>query len=197
MKSSVSTVWFVGLVVTFLLVFSAYIIITVDYSKTFKLKNEVLTIVEKNKGMTVFSGDVVPSTVSTGEVLTHVGAIKTINVFLKASGYTATGSCNIPSGVDVYGVYDLLYDSGDVWANMGERAQPDKPYYYCFAKFNTGREEAYPSIYYGVELFYRFEIPVLREFIPVRVTGVTNEIYKTYNDTFTTNNEDYFDVFGG
>ncbi len=203
MKASVSTVWFIGLVVTFLLVFSAYIIITVDYSKTFKLKNEVLTIVEKNKGMTLYSGGEtksVPSTVASGEVLTHIGAVKTINAFLKASGYDAKGGCNIPAGTTyIYGVTDLKYGKNETWDQMGEPADPDKQYYYCFAKYPTGRasKEAYDSIYYRVELFYRFEIPVLREFIPVRVDGITDEIYRPAVDAFGRNSEDYFNAIGG
>ena len=50
MRASIGSVWIVGLVVTFILVFSAYIIITVDYSSTFQMKNDILSIIEKNKG---------------------------------------------------------------------------------------------------------------------------------------------------
>ena len=183
MKTSISSIWFVGLVVTFLMVFSAYIIITVDYSKTFKLKNEVLNIIEKNKGMTIYSsGNTVNSTVTSGTVVNHIGAIKTINAFLKASSYTAKGPCNIPKKARyVYGVYKLEFDNGKGWGDIGELVtDKSKEYYYCFAKYPTGNigNKVYDSVYYGIELFYKFEIPILREFLPIRIDGVTDEIYR-------------------
>ncbi len=214
MKTSISSIWFTGLVVTFLMVFSAYIIITVDYSKAFKLKNEVLSIIEKNKGMTLHTnGTETNSVIVTGnKVITKIGAIKTINAFLKASSYTATGTCNVPEKADyVYGVFALEYDNGKSWSHIGELAQKNKEYYYCFAKYPTGNEASriYDSVYYGVELFYNFEIPVLREFIPVRVDGVTDEIFLPAEDDephitcsngskgICRNPEDYFATFGG
>lgn len=212
MKASISSVWLVGLVITFLMVFSAYIIITVDYSKSFKLKNEVLTIIEKNKGMTLYSGaqtKTVPSTITSGSVLTHVGAIKTINAFLAASHYTAKGPCNIPRGsLYVYGVKELKYGQNDNWTQIGELAKKNTGYYYCFAKYPTGRsdKEAYDSVYYRVELFYKFEIPILREFLPIRVDGVTDEIYLPQESGepmlcgsrgICRNSIDYFSTIGG
>lgn len=213
MKASVSSVWLVGLIIVFLMVFSAYIIITVDYSKSFKLKNEVLTIVEKNKGMTLYSGaqtQTVPSTITGGSVLTHVGAIKTINAFLAASHYTAKGPCNVPKGSQyVYGVKELKYGKGDTWNQIGEQVKPNTGYYYCFAKYPTGRAgtEAYDSVYYRIELFYKFEIPILREFLPIRVDGVTDEIYLPHEagepsvgggcSGICRNSSDYFSTIGG
>lgn len=205
MKTNISNIWLIGLVITFLMIFSAYIIITVDYSKSFKLKNEVLTIIEKNKGMTIYSGNqtaevnsVIPTRTSE-KVLSHVGAVKTINAFLAASSYTAKGPCNRPSGTThLYGVKELKYGKNDTWAQIGESATDGEHYYYCFAKYPTGREgtEPYESVYYRIELFYRFEIPILREFLPIRVDGVTDEIYLPANDTFDKNSVDYFTAGG-
>lgn len=201
MKASISSIWLVGLVLVFLLIFSAYIIITVDYSKSFKLKNEVVSIVEKNKGMVYKDGKVMPSTVKNGvNVVGDLGAIKTINAYLAANTYTAKGPCNYDtnkSGGSVvwYGVKELAYQrsgspsKGDVF----EQAQKGKTYYYCFAKFKTGRAETevYESVYYKITLFYKFEIPVLSELLPVRVEGMTDEIYRPASDGLTLNGDIY------
>ena len=199
MKTGIASVWFVGLVITFLFVFSAYIIITVDYSKSFKLKNEVLNIIEKNKGMTLYvNGTNVDSTISGGTVVNKIGAIKTINAFLKASGYTAKGPCNVPARASaVYGVFALEFDNGKGWSNIGEQVtDKKKEYYYC--------------LYYSVELFYKFEIPVLREFLPIRIDGVTDEVFlpdethepsvscsNPHSKGICRNNHDYFVTVGG
>lgn len=215
MKTGISSIWFVGLVITFLFVFSAYIIITVDYSKSFKLKNEVLNIIEKNKGMTLYvNGTNVDSTISGGTVVNKIGAIKTINAFLKASGYTAKGPCNVPArAIAVYGVFALEFDNGKGWSNIGEQVtDKKKEYYYCFAKYPTGNidNRVYDSVYYSVELFYKFEIPVLREFLPIRIDGVTDEVFlpdethepsvpcsNPHSTGICRNNHDYFVTVGG
>ena len=66
MRASIASIWIVGLVVTFILVFSAYIIITVDYSSTFQMKNDILSIIEKNKGFTVYNGTDTTSKIKPG-----------------------------------------------------------------------------------------------------------------------------------
>lgn len=213
MKTNISSVWFTGLVVTFLMIFSAYIIITVDYSKSFKLKNEVLNIIEKNKGMTFYAnGTEVDSAIKTGQkVIGKIGAIKTINAYLKASSYDAKGPCNIPKKVKyVYGVKSLDFENGKSWSDIGElvKSGSSTSYYYCFAKFPTGDDAyyTYNPVYYSVELFYKFEIPILREFLPIRVEGVTDEIYRPDEKKepvvgcgasgFCVNPYDYFESYG-
>ena len=151
--------------------------------------------------MTIYTGVETKSTIKPTEtVLSHVGAIKTINAYLAASSYTAKGPCNRPKGTTaLYGVKELKYGKSDTWSQIGEAAQDGKQYYYCFAKYPTGKSEreAYDSIYYRVELFYRFEIPILREFLPIRVDGVTDEIYLPASDGFSRNTTDYFTAIGG
>ena len=195
MKSNVASVWLVGLVITFLLIFSSYIIITADYSKSIKLKNEVLSIIEKNKGATVTTPISDTSSISGESMVYNVGSLKTINAFLAASTYTAKGPCGVSfTGEKWIGVYKLVYDSNE---SFYEEASGNKTYYYCVAKYNTGRfgREYYPSVYYKVQLFYKFEIPVLRELLPVRIEGITDEVYlPSSSDVFTTSttNGDYY-----
>jgi hypothetical protein len=105
MKDSIANVWLLGLVITFILLFSAYIAITVDYSQTFKLKNEVLNIIEKNKGMTSSTGQPQTSKIKSGKSITvDVGALQTINLYLAGNSYTAKGPCPENDGAKWYGV---------------------------------------------------------------------------------------------
>ena len=163
--------------ITFLMIFSAYIIITVDYSKSFKLKNEVLTIVEKNKGMTVYNGVETTSTIKPSQtVITKLGAIKTINAFLAASSYSAKGPCNRPKGTNaLYGVKELKYGKNDAWSQIGEVAVDGRQYYYCFAKYPTGRadKEAYDK---GLNIMEMTCGEAIRAFINIH----QNEMVKFY-----------------
>ena len=56
MKGSIGNIWLVGIVITFIFIFSAYITVTMNYSKTFKYKNEILSIIETD--LTNFSKDI-------------------------------------------------------------------------------------------------------------------------------------------
>ena len=45
MKNAISNVWLLGMVILFILLFSGYLAVSISYSKVFKIKNEVLTII--------------------------------------------------------------------------------------------------------------------------------------------------------
>lgn len=196
MKDSIANVWLLGIIISFILLFSAYIAITVDYSQTFKLKNEVLNIIEKNKGMTnrvgsTGSDDKYRSKIKTSEsIAINVGALQTINLYLAGNAYTAKGPCPDEAGVKWYGVKSLDYES----SVASETAQKGVDYYYCFAKFKTGQANIKynnksgtdSSIYYKVRLFYKMEFPVIQDFFEVKVEGITDEIYRPVNDGFGT-----------
>lgn len=197
MKGSVSGIWLLGIVVTFILLFSAYIAITVDYTQTFKLKNEVLNIIEKKKGLSNNAGVDAESVVNPpNKIRVNVGALQTINMYLKGNAYTATGYCPVEDDHNIkwYGVSKLNYDS-DV---APELASPSKRYYYCFAKFNTGKDnikfnntDVGNSVYYQIRLFYKFEFPVLQEFLAIKVDGITNEIYRPIPDNYEASTDIY------
>ena len=184
MKESISNVWLLGIIMFFILIFAAYIAVTVDYSKTFKLKNEVLSIIEKNKGFTDAVGvDSGVSKIKSGEnIRTGVGAAQTINVYLAAHAYTAKGYCP-DDGTQWYGMTDLVWE--DSVLSYFESASSSKKYYYCVSKYYTGKSsDYYKSIYYKIRLFYKVEFPVLQEFFSVKVEGITDEIYKPVDDLF-------------
>lgn len=84
MREAVGTTWIFQLVIIFILIFAAYLALTINYSRAFMVKNESLTIIEKHEGLTSNS-------------------IETVNGYLKTSGYKEKGDC--PLGW--YGISDL------------------------------------------------------------------------------------------
>lgn len=199
MKESISNVWLLGIIMFFILIFAAYIAVTVDYSQTFKLKNEVLSIIEKNKGFTDNVGSASgTSKIKSGEnIQINVGAAQTINLYLAAHAYTSRGYC--PDETGWYGISDLVWNV----SVPVEAAQSGKKYYYCVAKYYTGKSsDYYKSIYYRVRLFYKMEFPVLQDFFSIKVEGVTDEIYKPVTDVFgddATSDKTYYEstVYNG
>ena len=87
MRESIGGTWLTQLIIVFMLIFVAFLALSLNYAKAFKTKNELITMIEKREGLT--GGD--------------DGSISLINNFLSKNGYFILRSC--PEGS--YGVADL------------------------------------------------------------------------------------------
>ncbi len=185
MKQGIANIWLLGMIVVFIAMFSAYIITTINYSKTFKMKNEMLTIIEKHHGMTSNQGSSVSSIIpGKGDVIGNVGAIQTINLYLRGMSYSTLGRCpNADADMPGYwyGVTSLANDAE--LSDLAEHVTTnEKKYYWCFAKYDAQLSTGvYSSAYYKVRIFYGFDVPILSTFLSVRVDGFTDEIYDLYD----------------
>ena len=169
MKTAVSSTWIYSLVITFILVFAGYLAFTINYSTAFKVKNEMVTIIEKHKGMTNSSGNSVKSIIVPGEtVIANVGALQTINLYLLGKSYDVKDTCPSDDNYKWAGVKELSLteDSG----SFDNPAVQGTKYYYCFYS-PTG------SKFYKVRIFYRLDLPVLGDFFTFSVDGTTSEIF--------------------
>lgn len=99
MREVTGMTWVFQLVVMFILIFACFLILVLNYSKVYGLKNDTLTIIEKYEGVTSES-------------------LGIINNVLKNKGYKATGTC--PN--EWYGVID--YDG-----NVEKSVSGKKYYY--------------------------------------------------------------------
>lgn len=167
MKNAISNVWLIGMVFVFILLFAAYLAVSVSYSRAFKVKNEMLTIIEKHDGMTNKTGKKIKSKITSGNVTGNFGAIQTINLFLMGSAYRTMGSCP----TDYYGIDSLTYKNKITL----KKADKKKKYYYCFKKENMGANYANAS-YYDVRIFYKFNLPVLGDIFTFNIDGRTSQI---------------------
>ncbi len=153
MREAVGSTWIYGLVLTFTLIFAGFLVIALSYSKTYKLKNEMTSMIEKYEGFTIMDAH------STG------GSVKIINQYLKNAGYSNRGNC----GAGEYGTTDLT-------SEILEETNENETYYYCIS-YSTN---ANCRTIFKVTLFYNFNLPFLGQLRKYKVTGETNEIYEAY-----------------
>lgn len=144
MRQTIGGTWLLQLIVVFILLFVGYIILTLNYSKTIRLKNEVVNMFERSSGLTDNS-------------------IKLVNNYLTSSKYNAMGICTKNNETGIYGAANL---SG----NKLEKAIAKKKYYYCVKKYSG----ASTSKYYQVSLFYKFNLPIMGEISGFSVRGTTS-----------------------
>lgn len=166
MKNAISNVWLLGMIVLFILMFSGYLAVSISYSKVFKIKNEMLTIIEKHDGITNKTGKSMESKVKSGTTVTgNFGTLQTINLFLLGSSYNTKGTC--PAGY--CGVDDLAYNKKVSYSkNKGK-------YYYCFRKEKMWGAEN-DAAYYDVVVFYKFNLPVIGDILTFEIDGKTSKI---------------------
>ena len=56
MRQAIGTTWVMQLVIIFMLIFVAFLALTINYTKAFKIKNELITFIEKNEGVSEREG---------------------------------------------------------------------------------------------------------------------------------------------
>lgn len=150
MREAIGGTWFTQLIIVFMLIFVAFLALSLNYTKAFKIKNELLTIIEKREGLT------------TGAE----GSIAIMNGYLKANNYGVTKSCEPGS----YGITDLNGTTAELVTNNS------KKYYYCVTKIKAPSSNNEGKVYYKVNLFFYFNLPILGDIFKFDVNGSTGDV---------------------
>lgn len=126
MRQSIGGSWLIGLMVLFILLFAGYIILTIDYNKSVRVKNEAVTLIEKYEGL-------------------NEESITLVNNYLMGVGYSTTGKC---------GVQDGLYGAISLESNELEEVEEGQNYYYCVKKYKGANTTYYyqMSLFYRFTL---------------------------------------------
>ena len=150
MRTAIGGTWVSQLIIIFMFIFVAYLALSINYSKAFRVKNETLTFIEKKEGITKES-------------------IKYINSYLKNSGYDSKGTCE-DMGENVYGVSDLNSAKFSLVKNFKTE------YYYCISKYKEPAVNFKNKASYEVRLFFKFNLPVLGDLSIINVDGQTKDV---------------------
>lgn len=150
MREAIGGTWFTQLIIVFMLIFVAFLALSLNYTKAFKIKNELLTIIEKKEGITT-GGD---------------GSIAIMNGYLKANNYGVMKSCVEGS----YGITDLNGTTAELVTNNA------KKYYYCITKIKSPSSNNEGKVYYKVNIFFYFNLPVLGDIFKFDVNGSTGDV---------------------
>lgn len=149
MKEAIGGGWLFGFVAVFIVLFSAYLAISINYTKAFKVKNRIINLIEENEGFTS-SRYISESSVDMDQVKNGTSTEDKVYVYLDEIGYKYTDiKCPEP------------FESTD-----------HKVGGYCVRKYNTNA-----GAYYKVATFVSLELPLVWIKINVPITGETKVIY--------------------
>ena len=170
MKEAIGGIPIFQIVVVFILLFTAVMCLTINHSKAFAVKDEIITIIE-NRNLESAND---ASSLNIGS-----DVAKEIAEYLNKSGYRITGTC--PDG---FVGYDRSGSEIGKNANFCVKAHDVANSYYsdiqdkCKGSKCTPAQVGYPKmVYYEIVLFYQLDIPIIGEAWNFRIYGSTKTLY--------------------
>lgn len=153
MREAFGGSWLLGFVVLFIVLFSAYLAVSVNYTKAFKAKNKIINIIEQNEGFTTTkcktnkADDCLKNSKSTEDK---------IYAYLKESGFLINDLNDKVCPKD----YNLIKNGG-----------------YCVQSICTSQ-----GSYYRVITFIKIELPIVWQTFTVPIKGETKVLFYTKDD---------------
>ena len=164
MREAIGGTWLFNLVIFFVLLFTGYMCLSINYSKAFSVKDKIITEIERNGGISNYNDkDVV---------------ISNILKYMKEVGYRTSGKCKIAKG-----------DSYDYGCDINGRCTPPtvgSNYAFCLSEvkakdtYTNAKEGEFIYVsYYKVKVFYQLDLPVIRQMFNFSIKGDTKTLYDT------------------
>ncbi len=152
MRESTGAMMLFGICLTFIIMMTAYLAISVNYAKAFRVKSHLVSMIEEHEGYSpTIDEDVVN--------------------YLENQGYTARGYCeeNLPSrGYDESWEFQTCLDKDE----MGKCSA-------CIYKTMSDTSKFGPTkrARYKVMTFFKFDIPVVGSMLTFQVAGESRYLF--------------------
>ena len=153
MKEAVGGISLFNIVIVFVLLFAGYISLSINYSKAYNVKNEILNIIKNQGGV---------CTSSTRDATNCYNFADQITSYFNDTNYRSTGSCD--EGWVGYNRSGLVVDNGNAA--------------FCIKAIRANSNSELPNaLYYQVKVFYQLDLPIISSIIEFSIYGETGRIY--------------------
>lgn len=170
MRESIGSAMLLNIVIVIIGVISAFLISSIAYSKAFKAKNRIISVIEEYNGACDFSDFQDGCANKIEAVLSNMGYSSNISKECERAANDGDDNSNI---IDVLRVY-----SGE-----GGHKYCVYKYTLCdYTRVNGNRkcsDKSNIQTYYKVITFMHFDIPVIGQFLEFPVSGETKTFYET------------------
>lgn len=159
MKEAIGGTWLFGLVITFVALFTTFVSVSTNYSRCYKIKDEILLAIERNHGV-------------------NKDTLSTISSYLSGIGYSSKGDC--PDDGDCWNGFTIGWDNptSTSSANYCISKHSVTRKYKDGDAIQTNGPIGHPeSAYYEVIVFFRIDWPILNRFFNIKISGETSIIY--------------------
>ena len=189
MKEAIGGTWLFGIVIFFVVLFATIISVSLNWSRAFKIKDEMINEIEKFHGFT-------------GEAKANIDA------YIGDIGYKSTGDCSniqnstatsfqgFRTGSDINNKYkgmsgdnycvashDLVTRKVSTHQVFGETVEYCGAYDESGKLFSDSASTGHPSsAYYTVAVFFKLDMPIIGSVFGFEITGETATIYNISGD---------------
>lgn len=157
MKEAIGGTWLFQIVIVFILMFAGYMCLSINHSKAFSIKSEIVESLSRHGGVDQ----------------------EEIRDILSKASYRTRGSCerlNSKEKLDCKG-----NDQSNCWVGYtrdGGHAEGNNATF-CIRKVDvsSGSYELPPMYYYQVRVFYQLDLPIFNSIFSFNVKGDTTLLY--------------------
>lgn len=158
MREAIGGTWLFQIVIVFVLLFTAFMCLSINHSKAFNVKNTIVKSVERAEIVDLSKG------ASQGEK-----TIEQIAKYLQKVGYRTTGNC--PNGYTGYN------REGNINRNKAAFCIKKQSIRESGERADSRFDGSFPDMsYYRVIVFYQLDLPIFNETFQFKVTGDTKVI---------------------
>lgn len=152
MRESIGAAWIFSICLTFIILFTAYLAISVNYAKAFRIKSHIISAIEEHEGYNDQS--------SLDQEIVN---------YLVSQGYTASGKCEELEGWGTPHCVDQK-NNGTCGACI------------YHMDIDTGNDDICAKrSYYKVVTWFKFDLPIVNFLTTFKVSGDTRYIYDFAN----------------
>ncbi len=169
MKESIGGTWLIGIVALFIVLFSAFMAYSINYTKAFRAKNGIIDLIEQNEGYTFYNGSNIEN--RTQEDLMNDSSVQAkAYALVKSMGYDYGSKsenkvvCNNDGTISDATKIDAAYQPGG----------------YCVYRF-CNSDGTYR---YKVVTYVMMKFPVINFGITVPIKGETKTLYYEINNAY-------------
>ena len=156
MKEAVGSYFLTTIVITFIVLFTGYMCLSINMNKAYKVKNEVINIIQKNNGL-------------------NSEAIGQIQDYMTKIGYRTTGNCNAhfnknEGQFDGYGISGTSTKTKNTVFCV-------RPVTTVYTTKDDVSSQFPPAEYYQIKVFFGIDLPIVRNMFSFSLQGSTKKLF--------------------
>ena len=169
MKESIGGTWLIGIVALFIVLFSAFMAYSINYTKAFRAKNGIIDLIEQNEGYTFYNGPNIDN-MKQEELMNDSSVQAKAYALVKSMGYDYGSKsenkvvCNNDGTISDATKIDAAYQPGG----------------YCVYRF-CNSDGTYR---YKVVTYVMMKFPVINFGITVPIKGETKTLYYEIDNAY-------------
>jgi len=152
-KEAVGSYFLTSIVIVFIVLFTGYICLSINTNKAYKVKDEIINIIQKNNGL-------------------DEEALAQIQDYMSKVGYRTQGKCNKSKNENFTGYGVSGSASTDTRAVFCVR-----PIETSYSTSNGTKEQFPEATYYQIKVFFGIDLPIVRNLFTFTIKGSTKKLF--------------------